>query len=390
MTLQMVFADLHVHLGGIKMAAALDLNVGNILYESAARKGIQMVGIIDAAAPPAQAQLGDLVAAGELQDLPDGGLRYRDATTLILGCEVEVYHGGPLHLLCYFPGRRELAEFGQWQQMVVKNPRLSTQRHRATAAEVVERMAELAGFVVPAHCFTPYKSILAAAGAVEPVIPRELWQHVPAAELGLSSDTRLADQIPELQHFTYVTNSDAHSLPKIAREYNELRVAAPTFAELRLALAGAEGRAVVANYGLDPRLGKYHRSFCLVCDTALPGEAPVTQCPRNPAHRLELGVLDRIHGLSAAAGGPPERGRIRPPYVHQVPLQFIPGLGKKALDKLLAAFGSEMQVLHRAGAEELAAVVGPALAQRIAAARGGELAVTAGAGGTYGKIALES
>lgn len=388
MTLQTVYADLHVHLGGIKMAAAMDLTVGNILHECMARKGVGMVGIIDAAAPPAQTQLRELVAAGLVAPLPDGGLRYRDAATLILGCEVEVYHGGPLHLLCYFPGLPELAEFSAWQRTVVKNPALSTQRHRATAAQVVEQVAELGGFVVPAHCFTPYKSILAAAGGVAPAIAPDLWAHVPAAELGLSSDTELADRVPELHRFAYVTNSDAHSLPKIAREYNELHVAAPSFAELRLALQEAGGRRVAANYGLDPRLGKYHRSYCLACDLPLYAPAPVTACPQNPAHRLELGVLDRICLLAEqGAGGPPAQRRPRPPYVHQVPLQFVPGLGKKALERLLGAFGTEMQVLHRAAAAELAEVVGAPLAQRIEAARTGRLTVTAGSGGTYGKLA---
>lgn len=388
MTLQTLFADLHVHLGGIKITAARDLTVAAILHECAARKGIDMVGIIDAAAPPARAQLRELAAAGDLRELPGGGLRYREATTLIPGCEVEVCHGAPLHLLCYFPGLAALAEFGQWQRTVVTSPHLSTQRHRATAAEVVERVAGLGGFVVPAHCFTPYKSILAAAGGVAPVIPPELWGHVPAVELGLSADTALADQIPELQQFTYVTNSDAHSLPKIAREYNQIRVAAPTLAELRLALTGAGERRIVANYGLDPRLGKYHRSYCLTCGEPLRAPPPALECPAGPGHRLELGVLDRIHVMAQRAGGPPAERRPRPPYVHQVPLQFIPGLGPRAIGRLLAAFGTEMQVLHRASEDELAAVVGPGLAGRIAAARSGRLAVTEGAGGTYGRLTV--
>lgn len=404
MSLKTLYADLHVHLGGIKMAAARDLTVENILAESAGRKGLGMVGIIDAAAPAALAQLQELAAAGELAELPGGGLRYRDQLTLLPGAEVEVYHpgaaagagrreaaggGGPVHLLIYLPGLAQLQEFARWQAGQVKNPNLSTQRHRAGAAEVVRQAAALGGLVIPAHAFTPYKSILAAAGSIAAALPPELWRHVPAVELGLSSDTALADTIPELQSFAYVTNSDAHSLPRIAREYNALAVAAPTLAELELALRGREGRQVVANYGLDPRLGKYHRSFCLVCDQPIAGPAPQNACPRDPGHRLILGVLDRVALLSAAQGGPPAAPRPRPPYVHQVPLSFVPGIGRRALDRLLAAFGTEMAVLHRAAREELAAVVGPELAGRIDAARRGELAIAAGAGGAYGRLILD-
>ncbi|MCG0239022.1 MAG: endonuclease Q family protein [Firmicutes bacterium] len=412
---QVVYADLHIHLGGIKMAAARDLTVENILAESAGRKGLGMVGIIDAAAPPALARLRELARAGELEELPGGGLRYRDRLTLIPGSEVEVWHPGPgstgpFHLLVYLPGLRELEEFARWQATQVKNPCLSTQRHRASAAEVVAVAAELGGFVIPAHAFTPYKGILAAAGSVAAAIPPELWAHVPAVELGLSADTEMADRLPELQAFAYVANSDAHSLPRIAREYNALAVAAPTFRELHLALREAEGRAILAHYGLDPRLGKYHRSYCLTCDRPLEGPPPQDACPRGPGHRLVLGVLDRIHLLAAAGGEPlgtpathqespvtpppaphqaPGARRRRPPYVHQIPLAFVPGVGRRTLDRLLEAFGSEMAVLHRATREELAEVVGPVLAERIDAARRGAVAIASGAGGIYGRLVLD-
>ncbi|BDG59949.1 endonuclease Q family protein [Caldinitratiruptor microaerophilus] len=396
-----LYCDLHVHLAGIKMAAARDLTVAGVLDECVRRKGIGMVGIIDAAAVPARAVLRDLVREGDLFPLPGGGLSFRDRVTLIPGAEVEVYHEGPIHLLCYFPDLAALEEFGRWQESVVRNPSLSTQRHRATGEEVVRRVAATGGFVVPAHAFTPYKSILAAAGSVEAVIPRELWAHVPGVELGLSSDTALADRVPELQHFTFVTGSDAHSRGKIAREYMALGVEAPSFAELKLALEGADGRQVLANFGLDPRLGKYHRSFCLDCDGPLTGPPPQDRCPRDPAHRLVLGVLDRIYLLAGPPAGEesgqsvgwplPGRpsGRPRPPYVHQVPLQFVPGLGPRALDRLLAAFGSEMAVLHEATREQLAEVVGPALAGRIDDARSGRLGIAPGAGGAYGKLTYQ-
>lgn len=393
-----LYCDLHVHLAGVKMAASRDLTIDGVLEECAGRKGIGMVGIIDAATVPARCALRDLVRDGRLVPVPGGGLAFGDRVTLIPGAEVEVYHGGPVHLLCYFPDLAALEEFGRWQETVVRNPSLSTQRHRASGEEVVRRVAAAGGFVVPAHSFTPYRSILAAAGSVEAVIPRELWAHVPGVELGLSADTALADRVPELRDFAFVTGSDAHSRGKIAREYMALEVSGPTFAELRLALTGAEGRRVLANFGLDPRLGKYHRSFCLDCGAPLTGPPPQDRCPRDPSHRLVPGVLDRAYLLA----GPPEAaetegptgwplpgrpsGRARPPYVYQVPLQFVPGVGSRGLDRLVAAFGSEMAVLHEATREQLAEVVGPALADRIDAARSGRMGVTPGAGGTYGKL----
>ncbi|MNV74583.1 hypothetical protein D3C71_1678140 [compost metagenome] len=60
------------------------------------------------------------------------------------------------------------------------------------------------------------------------------------------------------------------------------------------------------------------------------------------------------------------------------------------MNVLLEAFGSEMNILHRAGVEELSEKVGADLADKIAAARSGTLELTAGGGGTYGKVAAAS
>jgi PHP family Zn ribbon phosphoesterase len=52
----------------------------------------------------------------------------------------------------------------------------------------------------------------------------------------------------------------------------------------------------------------------------------------------------------------------------------------------LAAFGSEMAVLHRADYQDLANVVGEKTAAAILAARSGEARIVAGAGGIYGRM----
>jgi len=233
----------------------------------------------------------------------------------------------------------------------------------------------------------PFKAALSAAPAIAEIIPPDLWDHVPAVELGLSSDTALAEELPELAAFSFVTNSDAHSLGRIGREYNRLLVAEPTFDEWLLALRGEWGRRILANYGLDPRLGKYHRTWCLDCDRRLDGEPPVLRCPADRGHRLVLGVLDRIRWCREWQEGRFKRvPRERPPYVHQVPLSFVPGLGRRSLERLLAAFGTEMNVLHRASGDELAEVVGPHLAELVLAAREGRLTIESGGGGHYGRV----
>ena len=63
----------------------------------------------------------------------------------------------------------------------------------------------------------------------------DLFEDIPALELGLSATAELADRLPELKDLTFVTNSDAHSLERMAREYTVMRLAAPNFKEVLLA-----------------------------------------------------------------------------------------------------------------------------------------------------------
>ncbi|NLN41878.1 MAG: hypothetical protein GX160_07855 [Clostridiales bacterium] len=76
----------------------------------------------------------------------------------------------------------------------------------------------------------------------------------------------------------------------------------------------------------------------------------------------------------------------RPPYYYQVPLEFIPGVGPKTIDKLIEAFGNEMNILHRASQEEISKVVSQDIAHMIVQARQGTLSIAHGGGGTYGKV----
>lgn len=107
-------------------------------------------------------------------------------------------------------------------------------------------------------------------------------------------------------------------------------------------------------------------------------------CPACGSAKIVQGVLDRIHAISDR-----ERSQVpahRPPYIMQVPLEFIPGVGPRTLNKLLDRFGTEMAVLHQATAEELAETVGEKTAEYIVKARCGELVLASGGGGTYGKV----
>lgn len=394
-----IYADLHVHLGRtsdgrpVKMAAARDLTFENIMAECAFRKGIELVGVVDAVTPPAQRDIGTMIEAGELWEVKGGGLRYRDRVTVLPGAEVEAVdsRGRPSHWVVFLPGLEELREFSDRLGGHVKNRTLSTQRSDWSPADVCRQALELGALVYPAHAFTPYKSVYGTCTSrLGNLLGEELAARVPALELGLSSNTAMASRVSELDGKTFLSDSDAHSLPKIGREHNLVQAEESNFQEVRMALRGEGGRRVVANYGLDPRLGKYHRTYCLRCERAAEEPPPVYRCPRCGGSEVVMGVRDRLEEIADRPPIDQDPAPDRPPYYHQIPLEFVPGAGQKTLDRLIAAFGSEMAVLHRAEEKDLAEVAGPGIARLILAAREGILALSAGGGGHYGKVSVES
>ncbi len=390
--LSTVYADLHLHIGSteagepVKISASRNLTFRNLAHEASARKGIRLLGVIDAHSPGVQADIAGLLERGEMEEAPGGGIRYRD-TTVLLGSEIEVKEPGtgPAHYLIYLPAFDAMRSFTGWMSRHMRNVRLSSQRIYVSGRALQEETKSRGGLFVPAHIFTPHKSLYgSSADRLSDVLDPEL---VDAVELGLSADTAMASRIPELDRYPFLTDSDAHSLAKIGREYNELRLAEPSFAEFAMALKGQAGRRILTNYGLNPKLGKYHRTHCHSCGTTSESDDDEERCPLCGNARRVGGVADRIRQLGAMAGrAEPKLDPKRPPYVYQVPLEFVPGIGRKLLDKLLDRFGTEMAVLHRAAAQELADTVGPEAASRIVQAREGTLELQAGGGGRYGKV----
>ena len=157
-----------------------------------------------------------------------------------------------------------------------------------------------------------------------------------------------------------------------------------SFKEILKAIKGQDGRKILANYGLDPKLGKYHRTYCEKCDKPVPGKAPVIKCLNCDSSNITMGVFDRIEIIKDKSET--KSPDFRPPYIYQIPLTFIPGLGGKTIDKLLENFESEMNILHKLTKDDLEAVVGEKIAKNIVNARDGKVNIEAGGGGVYGKI----
>ncbi|MCC3373440.1 endonuclease Q family protein [Cohnella sp. REN36] len=388
--LRPIFADLHVHIGSsgagepVKISASRQLTFQAIAEEASARKGIALVGVIDCHSPAVQTDIDRLLDTGEMTEEPDGGIRYR-RTVILPGGEIEVREpgGGPFHLLAFLPTLAAMREWTAWMRPRMKNVNLSSQRIRATARELQDELLGRGGLLIPAHVFTPHRGLLGCSA--DRLSERLDPDGIAAIELGLSADSAMAGHLSELDHYAFLTNSDAHSAGMIGRECNELLLAEPTFAELAKALRGEGGRRVAANLGLHPKLGKYHTTYCSSCRRALPPDAEdAAACPGCGSERLVRGVAGRVAQLADREKPfwPPHR----PPYRHQVPLSFFPGIGPRMRERMLGELGTEMEILHRLSRDAIASTAGEKLADAIVAAREGRLLFSAGSGGAYGRI----
>ena len=391
-----IFADMHVHIGRsengkpIKITAAKSLNFANIAKECADRKGINVVGIIDCASPYVIEDIEKFLENGEAYELKDGGIIYKDKVCILLGSEVETSEEGrngkkgSAHNICFFPHLKDIKQFSSELSHHLKNITLSTQRTDLSGYDLIDIVEKYNGILIPAHIFTPHKSYYGNCTDRLKNIFKEKYDKIFAVELGLSSDTFLADMITELENKTFLTNSDAHSLPKIAREYNKIQVEDISFKEIVKALKNEDGRKIIANYGLDPKLGKYHRTYCDDCEKTIETKEPVEECPYCGSKNVTFGVFDRIELIKdKTQTRSPEN---RPPYIYQVPLGFIPGVGGKTITKLLDNFETEMNILHKLSKDDIEAVVGEKVASSIEKARNGGYQVHSGGGGNYGTL----
>jgi len=381
-----VFADFHVHVGEaqgrpVKITASRAMTVNRILSHATQYKGIQVVTLIDGVCPPVQEDLRRLLATELLVPARDGGYLYDNRLLVLLGAEVEAPgpRGGAAHFGCWFESLEAASAFSSWLSQVQLNVALSSQRVRATAQELQRQVKSQNGIFVVHHAFTPHKGLYGSC--VNKMSDMVNTAQVDAVELGLSADTDMADCLDELQDITLLSNSDAHSVGKIAREYNEVQVAALSFQEVRMALGRQKGRRVTANFGLDPRLGKYHRACCSACGQPWDFSRDRCQCKSTA---FTNGVYNRW--LELRNRDVPKHPPHRPHYVRQIPLEFIPGLGPKLQERLVNRFKSEMNVLHLATEAQLAEVCGSRLANLILRARAGELHFETGGGGTYGRL----
>jgi DNA helicase-2/ATP-dependent DNA helicase PcrA len=253
------------------------------------------------------------------------------------------------------------------------------------------------GLVIPAHIWTPWFSALGAKSgfdSLEECFGQGLRQ-IYALETGLSSDPEMNWRVSRLDDFLLVSNSDAHSPQKLAREANLFTVPA-TFPELARAIRTKAGFSGTIEFF--PQEGKYHLDGHRKCNLRLTpeearnleGRCPHCHKPLTPGvmHRV-LDLADRLPGVRPPAAKPYESLIALPGILGEI---LETGAGAKkvflAYFRLLEKLGPELVILRHAPLEALAQEGGSLLAYAIDKMRRREVHIAAGFDGVYGEIRL--
>lgn len=251
-------------------------------------------------------------------------------------------------------------------------------------------------YLIPAHIWTPWFAVLGSKSGFDRVEDcyGDLTKHIFALETGLSSDPPMNWRLSQLDRFTLVSNSDAHSPPKIGREACAFACDLSYFA-MKQALETRDGYAGTVEFF--PEEGKYHLDGHRACGVKLtPPETKQLdlRCP-TCGKELTVGVMHRIDDLAdrpedfmPSEPQPQSRNLVPLPEV----IGEIKGMGESskavqaAYEQALAKVGSELFILDQAPPEELRRLGSPILADAIERMRAGRVIRDAGYDGEYGVI----
>ena len=410
-----IIADLHIH-SKYSRATAKDLDLEN-LYIAAQIKGVQVVATGDFSHPAWFTEI-----ETKLEPSEPGLFRLKSQHAPALDGEVPVSCRGMVrfiltteisniykkdgktrknHNLVFVPDldaarrlNRTLAKIGNIQSD--GRPILGLD-----ARDLLEVVLETSpdAFLVPAHIWTPWFSVLGSKSGFDSILEcfGDLTEHIFAAETGLSSDPAMNWRVSFLDGLTLVSNSDAHSPANIGREANVFDTDL-SYVAMRDALKKQDSGTFQGTIEFFPEEGKYHMDGhrnCGVCLEPKQTKAHQGMCPQC-GKPLTIGVLNRVEELAdRPLGEQPPRSH---PYQNLIPLTGILSeilqVGSKsqrvaqayltAIEKL----GPELRILQEIDPEAINRCGIPLLGEAIKRMREKRVDIHAGFDGEYGHIKI--
>lgn len=392
-----IFADLHIH-GRFSRATSTQLSIPN-LEKYALLKGLNLLGTGDFTHP---LWLRELKAT--LTDDGSGILSTKTGFHFVLQAEISSIYsqdnrGRKVHNILLAP---DFATVDQINEALLKRGRLDYDGRPIFGIKCPELMEMMHSInedieLIPAHAWTPWFSIFGSESGFDSVQEcfQEQANHIHALETGLSSDPGMNWRLSALDKYALISNSDSHSFwPwRIGRECNKFSWNGFSYKNLLDSIRSRKGFLQTIEFW--PHEGKYHYDGHRNCNVCLhPRESIKIKniCPvcRRP---LTIGVLHRVEQLADRPDGFVPKDAV--PYKNLIPLsELIAGVTGSAVaskrvweeyNKLLKAFGNELNILLNVNLEELKQVTSEGISEMIVRSRMEKINFQPGYDGVYGK-----
>ncbi len=254
-------------------------------------------------------------------------------------------------------------------------------------------------FIFPAHIWTPWFSMFGSKSGFDSAEEcfGEMTKYIYAIETGLSSDPAMNWRVSDLDKFSIISNSDAHSLQNIGREANIFDLDEISYKSMCDAIKSRDKSKFLKTIEFYPEEGMYHFDGHRNCEYSshpkdtfkLNGICP--KCKR----KLTVGVLNRVEELADREEGFYDEKFT--PFVRLVGLDKIIaeafGLksrkSKKVIseyNKLIQKVGSELYILLDAPIDVLKQATTDKIVEGIELVRQGKVFVKPGFDGQYGVV----
>lgn len=254
-------------------------------------------------------------------------------------------------------------------------------------------------YLIPAHIWTPWFAMLGSKSGFDSVEEcfGDLTGHIFALETGLSSDPPMNWRLSQLDRYTLVSNSDAHSPQKLAREANIFNTDL-SYHSLFDALKTGNQEKFWGTIEFFPEEGKYHFDGHRKCGISWDPKTTLKHGEKCPVcgKPVTVGVMHRIESLADREEGARKdnahhyKSLIPLPEVLSEVLQV--GVSSKkvnqAYESLLENLGSELSILLNIPIEDIKPAGGELLAEGIKRMREGNVTLNPGYDGEYGVIKL--
>lgn len=256
---------------------------------------------------------------------------------------------------------------------------------------------------IPAHIWTPWFSLYGSKSGFNSIYDafNDYVKYVTAVETGLSSDPNMNWRIPELDNFSIVSFSDAHSpqTHRLGREATLFELENLSYENLFKALKEPdEKNKILMTIEFFPEEGKYHfdgHRFCKVRFSPEESKKNKYFCPVC-GKKVTIGVLSRVDELAKRPADfiDPKR----PPFKRTPPLiEILAQIEKADINskkiqelylKIIESFGNEFNILTDNYDQEKMKREYPKPFQALEKINQEEIILEPGYDGEYGKVII--